>query len=139
MKQALSSLTKLNILTEGIRFIIGGLTTTCLLWVCCIALIEVFNIHYLIANNIATLTAWGYAYFINKHLVFKNREKKHVEHGSKFIALQASLLALTNLNLFILVEVMGLHYLLSLIANAIAMTLLNFALLKLIVFKHNQE
>jgi len=124
---------------EGLRFVIGGVSTMCVCWGSCIVLIELVDTHYLIANNIATIIAWIYSYFLNKHFVFKNKEKKHIENGSKFIALQASLLALTNLNLFILVDLIHLHYLPSIIGNAVLITLLNFFFLKRIVFKPKNE
>jgi putative flippase GtrA len=138
-KPVIASIPTPAFMAESIRFIAGGLTTMCVCWGSCIALIELLSVHYLIANNIATFIAWGYSYFLNKHFVFRNKENKHVEHGIKFIALQASLLALTNLNLFILVDLFHLHYLPSIIGNAVLVTLLNFFALKLVVFKQGKQ
>ena len=124
----------LRIFHEGIRFVCGGITTMCVCWGSCIVFVELFNLHYLISNNLATLIAWGYSYFINKYFVFKNQQRKHLEHATKFILLQAGLLGLTNFNLYILVSVLGFHYIPSIIGNAILMTLLNFLWLKFVVF-----
>jgi len=133
----LSFFSKNNTHTELARFILGGTTTMFVCWGSCILLVELLNMHYLIGNNIGTLLAWGYSYLINKYFVFRNKDKDHVKHGVKFILLQISLLALTNLNLYILVDLIHIHYIMSVVGNAILMTALNFFFLKFTVFKHN--
>lgn len=124
----------LPIFHEGLRFFVTGITTTAVCWGSLVAFVELLNIHYLISSNLATLSAWVYAYFINRFFVFRNHKQKHIEHLAKFILLQALLLGWTNLVLYLLVGRLGMHYLIIAIGNAVLLALINFLCQKIFVF-----
>lgn len=124
----------LPIFHEGLRFAVAGITTTAVCWGSVIAFVELLNLHYLISNNLATLIAWVYAYFINKFFVFRNHKQKHIENVAKFIVLQALLLGWTNLILYLLVGRLGMHYVIIVIGNAVLLVLINFLCQKIFVF-----
>lgn len=125
----------LPIFHEGLRFAIAGLTTTIVCWGSIIVFVELFHFHYLTSNNLATLIAWFYAYFINKCFVFRNHQKqKNIKQVGKFVLLQALLLGWTNLVLYILVGYLGMHYAIIVIGNAVFLIAINFLCQKIFVF-----
>lgn len=123
-----------RVIQEGYRFILGGLSSMCVCWGFCLVLVKWVGLHYLIGTNLAVFITWGYSYGINKYFVFKNVEKKHAEHGAKFFVLQAVLLGLSNLQLYLMVGRVGLRYFPALIINTVIITILNFICMKFFVF-----
>jgi putative flippase GtrA len=119
---------------EGIRYILAGLTTTLILWTCFLFFVEILQFHYLFSVNIATLIAWIYAYLINKIFVFRNRDKNNIRIGFKFILLQLSFLAWTNIILYVFVDIIGIHYLIISVANAMLLVIINYICQKYLVF-----
>lgn len=121
---------------QKIRFILGGLSTTALLYIALIIQVEVFGIHYLIAVNVAMVFARFYSYCINKYLVFRNNENSHLKQGSRFIALQVGMTIATNTMLIIYVELLGLHYILATLINGVIFAIINYLILSRVVFKN---
>ena len=116
------------------RFVAGGLTTTVLCWGLLVFFVEKLHIHYLVSANVAAGIAYGYAYLINKYLVFGNRKREHVRQVGKFAAAQAVLWVLGNSGMYVAVEVFGLHYLAANVIVAGFAAVINFLLMKFIVF-----
>ena len=95
-------------------------------------MVEFFNIHYMIASNVAALVAYIYNYYLNKHFVFSNHTKTNVKHGTKFIILHIFLWLLSNAILFYTVELLKLHYFTVIIARATFLAILKYILMKLV-------
>jgi len=120
-------------ISEGLRFVLGGLATMVVCWGTYVGLIEFANIHYLISANVATLVAWGFAYLMHRTFVFRS-QVPHVRSGPRFVALQLGLLSLANVLLFTGVSGLGIHYFLAVVLVSIVTAVLNFVLMKLLVF-----
>ncbi len=119
---------------EGFRYILVGFTTTIIAWGTVLTLVEIFHIHYIISANVATFIAFIYTYFLNKYFVFKKREKTHLKHGTKFFLSQAFIWGFANITLYIGVDVLGFHYLEITIASTFILPVINFLLMKFMVF-----
>jgi len=127
------------VLVEVLRFGITGISNTVLCVGSLVVFVEIFNINYLISNNLATVITWIYAYSLNKSFVFRNRSRKHLELSAKFIILQLLLLGWTNLILYLLVGLCGINYLFVIIGNAVLMAILNFLCQKILIFQSNSS
>ncbi|MFC1606596.1 radical SAM protein [Candidatus Latescibacterota bacterium] len=119
---------------EIIRYGAAGASTTIVCWGTLLIMAELFGIHYLISVNASAFMAYLYSYIINKRFVFMNRSKKHIKHGSKFIILQALLLLIANIMIYTGVDLIGIHYFPSVVFVAVVITVLNYVLMKFMVF-----
>lgn len=124
----------MNMETLPIRFIAGGITSMIVCYGTLIFLVEVTGAHYVLAANLATAFTYLYAYVINKHLVFRDPSKQHGRQGGRFLALQLVLIAIANAFLVVGVEVLHLHYFLTVALVAPILTFLNYQGQKIIVF-----
>jgi len=120
-------------IAEGIRYLLAGFATMAVCWGAYVGLIELAGIHYLLSANIATLVAWGFAYLVHRGFVFR-AQVAHVRAGPRFVALQLSLLGLANVLLFLGVGMLGIHYFVAVVVVSIVTAVLNYTLMKLIVF-----
>jgi len=107
-------------------------------WGTYVALIELGSIHYLVSANIAALVAWGFAYLVHRGFVFR-AQVSHARSGPRFIALQLGLLGLANVLLYMGVGVMGIHYFLAVVAVSVITAVLNYTLMKLVVFSSSRS
>lgn len=123
-----------ELIFQLVRFILGGISTTCICWGSIVALVELGKLHYLLANNIGGSIALLYSYLINKYLVFKNRKRVHLKHGSKFVILQLLLIGLSNIILFVGVQCLEIHYFIVVVLMSIFLAALNFSIMKIAVF-----
>lgn len=136
-RQALNGVTKQvsrKSIFEGLRFILGGISSTVVCFGSFFLLLKVLGLHYLICTNLATFIAWGYAYLINKYLVFRDHRSTHVSQGGKYILLQSCLLGLSNILMFLQIDVFGWSLYVALFLMTAVVTVINFVVLKLVVF-----
>ena len=122
-------------LIEIFKYIVGGLSTTVICWTTVFGLVEIFEIHYLLSVNIATGFVYLYSYMINKVFVFGDRGGQHVVKGSKFILLQVTLLALTNLLMFMSVSIYDIDYRVGVIVTSILNAVISYICMKSAIFQ----
>ena len=122
-------------LIEIFKYIVGGLSTTVICWTTVFGLVEIFEIHYLLSVNIATGFVYLYSYMINKVFVFGDRGGHHVVKGSKFILLQVTLLALTNLLMFMSVSIYDIDYRAGVVVTSILNAVISYICMKSAIFQ----
>lgn len=122
-------------LIEIFKYIVGGLSTTVICWTTVFGLVEIFEIHYLLSVNIATGFVYLYSYMINKVFVFGDRGGQHVVKGSKFILLQVTLLALTNLLMFMSVSIYDIDYRVGVVVTSILNAVISYMCMKSAIFQ----
>lgn len=119
---------------EMLRFLFSGLATllVCLtsMWI----LVGVLGINEMVSVNLSSVIGYLCSYLINKNVVFKKTDRRHIVYGSRFIVLQAVLLIINNAVFYAGLHWGGWHYLVVSCVNAVVMSGLNFVLLKLMVF-----
>ena len=120
---------------EIFKYIVGGLSTTVICWTTVFGLVEIFEIHYLLSVNIATGFVYLYSYMINKVFVFGDRGGQHVVKGSKFILLQVTLLALTNLLMFMSVSIYDIDYRVGVVVTSILNAVISYICMKSAIFQ----
>lgn len=120
---------------EIFKYIVGGLSTTVICWTTVFGLVEIFEIHYLLSVNIATVFVYLYSYMINKVFVFGDRGGQHVVKGSKFILLQVTLLALTNLLMFMSVSIYDIDYRVGVVVTSILNAVISYISMKSAIFQ----
>jgi len=117
------------------RYLAGGASTTALCWGCIWAFVELADFHYLVATNLATFIAYFYSYAINKVFVFEDQENNHVLKGSKFLALQLTLLMFTNLFMFFAVSIASINYMIAVIIISIVNAVISFLVMRSAIFR----
>lgn len=117
------------------RYIIMGMTTMVVCWGSFFLLVKLVGIHYLLSVNLSTLVAWGYAFFVNKYVVFRDRRETVLIQGSQFFVLQAILLGLSNLLMYIMVSLLDYKLFVALFIMTAILTICNFLGMKVVVFK----
>ena len=122
-------------LIEIFKYIVGGLSTTVICWTTVFGLVEIFEIHYLLSVNIATGFVYLYSYMINKVFVFGDRGGQHVVKRSKFILLQVTLLALTNLLMFMSVSIYDIDYRVGVVVTSIFNAVISYISMKSAIFQ----
>ena len=120
---------------EIFKYIVGGLSTTVICWTTVFGLVEIFEIHYLLSVNIATGFVYLYSYMINKVFVFGDRGGQHVVKGSKFILLQVTLLALTNLLMFMSVSIYDIDYRVGVVVTSVLNAVISYICMKSAIFQ----
>jgi putative flippase GtrA len=98
-------------------------------------LVGLAGINKVVSLNLTAAVGYLYSYGINKVLVFRSNERSHLIYGSRFLLLQAVLLLLNNALFYAGVTWLGWHYLVVNCIIAVLLSILNFILLKLTVFK----
>jgi putative flippase GtrA len=120
---------------QAARYLIGGISTTFLCWGAVWAFVEILNLHYLVSVNLATLCAYFYSYSINKFFVFGDASNQHVVKGSKFLLLQLTLLATTNLFMYVTVSLLGVNYMIAVIIISVANAIMSFFIMRSAIFR----
>jgi putative flippase GtrA len=117
------------------RFVLGGLTTLVVCLTTMWLLVGVAGFNNILSLNLTAAVGYLYSYCVNKILVFRRNEQSHLIYGSRFLLLQGVLLLLNNALFYAGVNWLGWHYLLVNCVIAVLMSVLNFILLKLTVFR----
>lgn len=112
--------------------IVGGLTTGVNYLV--YYLFIMFHCNWLIANTIAWLFAVIFAYYTNKNYVFKSHNHVKNEFIS-FLSMRLATLIIENISLFLLIEILSCHQMLSKITVSVITVVLNYILCKFKIFK----
>jgi putative flippase GtrA len=114
------------ILSGGVAFVVDFSTL--------LLLVEIFNIYYLYATCIAFLLSATTNFLISRYLIFNATTNTVANSYVKFISI--SLLGLTVIAslMYILVDLVGLHYLLSRLLIASTVGVSSFYIHKLFTF-----
>ena len=118
-----------------LRYLVGGASTTILCWSFVWGFVELAEFHYLVATNLATFIAYFYSYGVNKIFVFEDQENNHVLKGSKFLALQLTLVAFTNLFMFVAVSLAAVHYMIAVVAISVINAVISFLVMRAAIFR----
>ena len=119
--------------------IVGGLTTIVSIVSYYICVRTFLNpnvpIELQIANIISWIIAVIFAYFANRIYVFKSKEKNIMKEATSFVSSRIITLLLDMLCMFIIVTILNLYDLIGKIVSQIIVTIGNYIISKLFVFK----
>ena len=123
--------------------IIGGLTTVVSLAVyygLTFTIIDANNpIQLQIANIISWICAVTFAYFTNRSIVFKQKNKANVKEASKFFTSRITTLLIEMAIMFLLVTVLHFNDKIIKLITQFIIIVLNYIFSKFIVFKKEKE
>ncbi len=123
--------------------IVGGLTTVVSIvsyLVCTITFCNPNNsIELQIANIISWIIAVTFAYFTNRIFVFKSKNKNKLKEAASFVGARVATLLMDMFVMFVIVTLMGLNDLIGKCVSQVVVTIANYILSKLFVFKKKQE
>lgn len=123
--------------------IVGGLTTIVSLgtyFICTTTFLDPGNtIELQIANVISWIFAVAFAYVTNRIYVFKSKEKNYLKEISSFVGSRVFSLLLDMLTMFLIVSVFTLNDKIGKIVSQIIVTIVNYVLSKLLVFKGSNK
>lgn len=119
--------------------IVGLLTTVVSLLTYFICTNTFLNPHQPIELQIANIISWIFAvifaYITNRIFVFKSKSKKIVKEIISFTGSRIFTLLMDMLTMFVIVSVLSLSDVIGKIVSQVIVTILNYVLSKLIVFK----
>ena len=101
-----------------------------------LGLTRITEMYYLYANVIAVLISMFVAFWLHKHVTFKNKSKKLVSQGVKFFVVGMVGFVLHNLLLWLFVSNLELYDVWAKIGAIIIVTFWNFGAQKLWAFAH---
>ena len=120
-------------LTEFIRYCFIGGCTTAINYFVYIGVLFLFQKHYLFANSIAWIFAVLFAFYANKHFVFQKTQKSDKEALS-FFSMRLVTLLIENALLYICIQQLLLHALISKLIVSVITVLANYILCKYAIF-----
>lgn len=97
------------------------------------------DIELCIANIISWILAVTFAYFINRYVVFRSKEKNILKEMAKFYTARVGSLLLDIVFMHILVTVIGLDHKLSKLMVQFLIVITNYLLSKFLIFKKNKN
>ena len=117
-----------------LRYLLAGGTTTILCWGTLLLLKEDFHVNYLLSTNISVFISYIYSYLINKHFVFKDNKKQHLQQGSKFLIVQIIIWLTANALMITGVEGLHIHYFIIIIFIFVFTVVFNYFVMKKVIF-----
>ena len=125
------------------NYLIVGLLTTVVSLVTYFIVTRTFldpnnEIELQIANIIAWVFAVIFAYVTNRVFVFKSKNKNIASEVSKFVGSRIASLLMDMLIMFIVVSLLSLSDVIGKIASQVVVTIANYILSKLLVFKEKK-
>lgn len=122
--------------------IVGVLTTIVSLLTYYICVLTFLNPNHAIELQIANIISWiiavAFAYITNRVFVFKSKEKNIKKEATSFVASRIITLLLDMLTMFIIVTLLKFNYKLAKLVAQIIVTVGNYIISKLFVFKKNK-
>lgn len=119
--------------------IVGVLTTVVSLatyFICTMTFLDPNNeLQLQIANIISWILAVAFAYFTNRIFVFKSKEKNMLKEASTFVGSRILSLLMDMFTMFIIVSVLHLNDKIGKLVSQVIVTVANYILSKLFVFK----
>lgn len=124
---------------EIINYLIVGILTTIVSIATYLICTNFLNPHDKIELQIANIISWlfavTFAYFTNRHFVFKSKEKNMLKEASSFITSRIISLLMDMFTMFIIVSVFHFNDKIGKLASQVIVTIANYILSKLFVFK----
>lgn len=125
---------------EIINYLIVGVLTTVVSLATYFICTETFldptkKIELQIANIISWIFAVAFAYFTNRKYVFKSKNKNMLKEASSFVGSRILSLLMDMFTMFIIVSVLHLNDKIGKLVSQVIVTIANYILSKLFVFK----
>lgn len=125
---------------EIINYLIVGVLTTIVSFATYFICTETFldptkKIELQIANIISWIFAVAFAYFTNRKYVFKSKNKNMLKEASSFVGSRVISLLMDMFTMFIIVSVLHFNDKIGKIVSQVIVTIANYVLSKLFVFK----
>lgn len=129
---------------EIINYLIVGVLTTVVslatYFICTSTILSPENkIELQIANIISWIFAVTFAYFTNRIFVFKSKEKNIVREASTFVGSRILSLFMDMFTMFIIVSVLHLNDKIGKLVSQVIVTIANYVLSKIFVFKKKSK
>ena len=125
---------------EIINYLIVGVLTTIVSWtakfICAATILDASIAWQNMALSFINWTAGViFAYFTSRKFVFKSQETNKIKEATKFVASRISTLILDMVVMFLMVNMMGIDFILATFISAVLVTIANYIFSKLFVFK----
>lgn len=125
---------------EIINYVIVGVLTTVVslltYYVCVLTFLDPNNgVELQVANVISWICAVAFAYVTNRVFVFKSNSKNYAKEISSFVGSRVLTLLSDMLIMFLMVTVMGFNDKIAKLVVQVVVTVLNYVLSKIFVFK----
>lgn len=125
---------------EIVNYIVVGVMTTLVSWAvyfaCVFTFLDAENpIQLQIANILNWMAGVAFAYVTNRKFVFKSKEKNILKEAAQFSTSRLSTLFLDMAVMFVMVTLMGINDGISKIVSAVLVTIANYLISKLFVFR----
>ncbi|MCM1053466.1 MAG: GtrA family protein [Ruminococcus sp.] len=125
---------------EIINYLIVGVLTTIVslatYFICTMTFLDPNNkLELQIANIISWILAVAFAYFTNRIFVFKSKEKNMLKEATSFVGSRILSLLMDMFTMFIIVSVLHLNDKIGKLVSQVIVTVANYILSKLFVFK----
>jgi len=125
---------------EIINYLIVGVLTTVVslatYFICTATFLDPNNkIELQIANIISWVFAVAFAYFTNRKYVFKSKNENMLKEATSFVGSRILSLLMDMFTMFIIVSVMHLNDKIGKLVSQVIVTIANYVLSKLFVFK----
>lgn len=129
---------------EIINYLIVGVLTTVVSLATYFVCTETFldpnkKLELQIANIISWVFAVAFAYFTNRKYVFKSKNKNMLKEASSFVGSRILSLLMDMFTMFIIVSVLHLNDKIGKLVSQVIVTIANYILSKLFVFKKKEN
>ncbi len=129
---------------EIINYLIVGVLTTVVSLATYFICTETFldpnkKLELQIANIISWVFAVAFAYFTNRKYVFKSKNKNMLKEASSFVGSRILSLLMDMFTMFIIVSVLHLNDKIGKLVSQVIVTIANYILSKLFVFKKKEN
>ena len=129
---------------EIINYLIVGVLTTVVSLATYFICTETFldpnkKLELQIANIISWIFAVAFAYFTNRKYVFKSKNKNMLKEASSFVGSRILSLLMDMFKMFIIVSVLHINYKIVKLVSQVIVTIANYILSKLFVFKKKEN
>ena len=124
---------------EIIAYLIVGVLTTVVSWIVYALLRLVLDMNVPLQVQIAVFMRWFagvlFAYFTNRKYVFQSRDPKMLSEFLKFVGSRVTTLLTDMFIMWLMVSVLGINDWIATLSSAFVVTVLNYVLSKLLVFR----
>ena len=127
---------KPNILISFLRYNVAAIIATAVDFVILIALTEIFQLWYFLSAIIGAIAGGIVAFMFSRNWVFKKRDGKITTQALKYILVWGTSIFLNTYGLYLFVEYLDFHYIVSKVIVAIIVGIgFNFFMHKYFIFK----
>lgn len=124
---------------EIVSYLIVGVLTTVVSWVVYALLKLVLDMNNPFQVQFAVIMRWVagvvFAYFTNRHFVFKSKDPNILMEGLKFASSRVITLLLDMFIMWLMVTILGIDDWIATLSSAVIVTVMNYVFSKLLVFK----